>query len=185
MERKKLKREASINDNIKSRISRKKRVIPVESNKFVIILIIVGIFAVLVIIAQLPQKQQAGISSTSTTITSRPLTCEEKCNKNQECIDNCKIFDVNRITTKGNADFTECSSLKDKNSEKICINSLAMKLSSEKLDPSYCDAIDDTVKRENCRINVIFDRAIKNKDKLICEQILNENTKELCKKSII
>ena len=63
-----------------------------ESNKFVIILIIVGIFAVLVIIAQLPQKQQAGISSTSTTITSRPLTCEEKCNKNQECIDNCKIY---------------------------------------------------------------------------------------------
>ncbi len=157
-------------------------------NKLIIILIIVGIFAILIGISFISDinedKSKETNVQTTTTILARPLTCEENCKNDTTCINNCKLGEVNKITTKKNAAFKDCDVINDNLIKETCINNLALKLSSEKLDISYCDNIGDIIKRDNCKTNVIVDKALKNKDSSLCEEISNINVKEMCKNAL-
>ena len=164
----------------------KKRYQPVD-NKLVIILIIVGIFALLIGISFLTnntQEEKKEISQTTTTIIQRPLTCEEGCKSDTTCINNCKVTEINKIVAKKDVNVKECDVIKDSRLKETCIENIILKEASTKLDETYCNNIKDPVKSSNCRDNIILNKAILNKDKTLCNQIIVLTVKDLCIKNI-
>ena len=178
MKGKKLKR-ADNSGNIKKRYAE-------VDTKLVIILVIVGIFAVLIGISQLTNNQEEAkeILTVTTTTIARPLTCEEQCKDNINCINNCKSAEVNKIIIKKDVNAKECDAIEDKKLREICITNLIVKQANLKSDPSYCNNIKDETQRNNCVDNVIFNKALLKKDKTICQQISKLSTKEICEQSI-
>lgn len=156
-------------------------------NKLVIILIIVGIFVLLIGISFLTnntQEEKKEISQTTTTIIQRPLTCEEGCKGNINCINNCKIYDINKITAKKGSTVKECDNIKEENLKEICINSIILNEATSKLDENYCNNIGGPIKVNNCKDNIIYNKAVLKKDKNLCNQIKELFLKEFCGRNV-
>ena len=182
MKRKKLKRGINISHGIKKRQRQ-------VDTKLVIVLVIVGIFAVLIGVSQFISNEQDGLDlqnqdvRTTTTVL-KPLTCEENCKTDAVCMNNCKIAEVNRIVAKEGSNVNDCSKIKDAEAKGICQNNFIFKEASAKSDSAICDKISDQIKRDNCKDNIIIDKALFSRDKSICNQIQNIETRELCKENI-
>ena len=79
-------------------------------------------------------------------------------------------------------DFSGCEAVQSELYKKVCINNIALDLSQENMDVSYCQKIDnELVSRDDCERQVVFSKSVERESIDICDEAQNEEVKNQCK----
>lgn len=78
-------------------------------------------------------------------------------------------------------DFSGCEFVQNELYKKVCINNIALNLTQELQDVSYCQKLDNNlVSIRECEQQVIFSKSIKNEDVNVCKEASDLEIREQC-----
>lgn len=119
-----------------------------NKNKLVLFIVILIIaFIIITYLKNLNVKEQTKF--TQQNVVSRPLSCEEACNNNEECLKSCYIITSNKAVAS--KDINLCNEIPDKEIKQTCKDNVNFNLAQLNKDISRCDLISKEGVKETCK----------------------------------